>query len=449
MDTTRLPSSYENTTYLDYVESTYKNVINVDSVKNHESDTVHGINDAIFNSAPVWLIILIISICTWIIVANGLVFFCLVSNRNALKNNVNLQLLSLCITDMLVGIFTIPAALMPMIILNSKYETCAFLVYMFFLTQSATLGHTLLICVNRFLTIKRKTNVNENNNATLKTIFIQILAVWVGCLMFFGVHFLAFARFGVTVKRCSSVYLFRDNFAVASALLTAPLLVPSHLCINIIYVYLLIYIRRRLRSVNIVQVMPSRPNDDVMLKSYRVYKTHSSNMKTLGDVRTSHPSVFEGTKGLESSMGYTQTKIRPFNEAGTSSSCESKRYGNNTMDRDVQETAFNTRTLGGDGTERSRTNNRVGLEKQKRVLVTFGILLISLNVFMTPLDFLAIIEMFNNGPLSRGVRFVFAMMAMLNSALNPVINIWRIKPFRLIIREKVMKIYEFLSFRQT
>ena len=448
MDTTRLPSSYENATYLDYVESTYKNVTNVDSVKNHDSDTVHGIDDAIFNSAPVWLIVLIILICTWTIVANGLVFFCLVSNRNALKNNVNLQLLSLCITDMLVGIFTIPGALMPMIILNSKYETCAFLVYMFFLTQSATLGHTLLICVNRLLTIKRKTNVNANNNVTLKTICIQILAVWVGSLMFFGVHFLAFARFGETVKRCSSVYLFRDNHAVASALLTAPLLVPSHLCINIIYVYLLIYIRRRLRSINIV--MPNHPNDDVMLKSYRVYKTHSSNMKTLGDVHTSHPSVFEGTKGLDSSMGYTQTKIRPFNEAGTSSSCESKRYGNNTMDRDVQETAFHTRALGGGGTERSRTNNnRVGLEKQKHVLVTFGILLISLNVFMTPLDFLAIIEMFNNGPLPRSVRFVCAMMAMLNSALNPVINIWRIKPFRLIIREKVMKICEFLSFRQT
>ena len=447
MDTTRVSGPNDNSTYLDNVEIPYENVTYLDYSENLAPDTVLGINssNATFFSLPVWLMILIISISTWILVTNGLVFFCLVTNRNALKNNVNVQLLSLCVTDVLVGIITIPCALMPVMLVNSKYETCAFLIYMFFLAQCATLCHTLLICVNRLLTIKRKSNVKETNNATLKTICMQILAIWVGCLLYFGIHFFAFARFGETVKRCSTLYLFKDNDPVGLGFLTGVPLIPSQLCTNIIYVYLFIYIRKRLRSVGIVQVKPNRPKDDIRL---------NSQTKTLGDEQTSHrlmiPSVSEGTKGPDSSIGYTQTNVRPINEAGTSSTCKSERYGDNILNRDIHETAVNTRERGGDVTESSRlNNNRVGLEKQRRVLVTFGILLISLNLFMTPLGFLVIIEMFNNGPLPRGIRFAFCTMAMLNSALNPVINVWRIKPFRLIMRDKVTKICEFFSFRQT
>ena len=456
MDTTRISSSYENATYLDYVESPYENVTNLDYVENHVPGMVY--NDS---SVPVWLIILMISISTWIIMANGLVFVCLVTSRNALKNNVNIQLLSLCITDMLVGIITIPAALMPMFILFTTYESCAFVVYIYFVAQSATLCHTLLICVNRLLTIKRKSNVNESNNGTFKSILKQILAVWTGCLLFSSIHFLAFAQFGETVVHCSTVYLFQDNHLVATGLLAIPLLVPPQLCTDFIYVYLFIYVTKRLRSVHVVHVKPNHSPDDARPNTNRGQEKLSQNFKPLGDVRNNHrlmiPSVSEVTKGPVGCIGYTQTRVRSMNvtEVGTSTVSESKCYGDDTLDRKLQETAPNTtglniRAKGDSGNERNRTNNnRLGLEKQRRVLVTFGILLISLNVFMTPLDFLTIIEMFNNGPLSRGLRFIFMTMAMLNSALNPVINSWRIKPFRVIMREKLTKMYELLSFQRT
>ena len=364
------------------------------------------------------------------------------SCAGALKTNVSVQLLCLSLTDLLVGIITIPTALVPTAAL--KYESCAILVYMYFLAQSATLCHTLLICVNRLLTIKRKTSIHENNNKTLKTIFIQIMAVWTGCILFFSIHFLAFARFGETITQCSTIHLFEDNHLVAFGLLTIPLLVSPQLCTNIIYAYLFIHIRQKLRLVSIVQVLPKYPVDNGGQQNYHVHEQHSTNCRTKGDMHKSHRSMVQSvslvTKGSDSCMSNAQTKIRSINEqeASTSTAYKPKCFG------------INDSVKGGEVTRNSQTNNtRLGPEKQMRVLVTFGILLITLNIFVTPLDFVAIIEMIRNRPLSRSVRYVFVTMAMLNSAFNPIINIWRMKPFRVIMKKKATKIYELLRFWRT
>ena len=80
------------------------------------------------------------------------------------------------------------------------------------------------------------------------------------------------------------------------------------------------------------------------------------------------------------------------------------------------------------------------MKLQRHALVTFGILLLSLNLFMTPLVFLDVIELLLHGYLSRDTYITFVLMAILNSALNPIINIWRIKPFRMVLMEKARKL---------
>ena len=266
----------------------------------------------------------------------------------------------------------------------------------------------------------------------------------------YSVHFLAFAQFGETVNRCSVFHLFEEKYLVAVVLLSVPLPIPTQLCTNIIYVYLFIHIRRKLRVVDIVQLQPNHSQDRVRLKSCRMQETTASSLNTQGDTHTSHglmiQSESEVTKGQDISAGYAQSKGRSLyeQEAGTSTAYKSKCNRNPGPDGDAQTIASNTISKHGDG---SRTNNnRKGLERQRRVLITFGILLSALNLFMTPLFFLGIIETIRNRPLSRIVRFAFVAMAMLNSALNPVINIWRMKPFRLIMKAKAKKIYEWLTF---
>ena len=444
-DATHIPSSYENATFIDYVD-------------NHETTISHENNDPLANvesmSTPVWLIILMISISTWIIIANGLILWCLVTSRDTLKNNVNVQLLSLSLTDMLVGISVIPGVLLPMTTQFSRYESCAILIYMYNVTQAATLCHTLLICVNRLLTIKRKSYINASTNESLKTIFIQIATVWIGCIVFYSIHFSVFSRFGKPVNQCTLLQLFEGNYLVAIGTLTIPLLVPTQLCTNIIYVHLFIYIRQRLRVVGIVQVQPKHSPDRFRLKRYRTQDKPLPSVNNLGDVHTSQREQIPSTsKETDRRMGYAQTKVQSLSEqeVGTSTAYKSKRKGNNYPGRNFPETPLTTMERGGNETLQIRTNNsRLGLlERQKRVLVTFGILLISLNIFMTPLDFLGIIELLRNEPLSRRGNVVSSsvIMAMLNSALNPAINLWRIKQFRLIMKEKAMSIYELLRFR--
>ena len=84
------------------------------------------------------------------------------------------------------------------------------------------------------------------------------------------------------------------------------------------------------------------------------------------------------------------------------------------------------------------------LSGQKRVLLTIGILLVCLNVFMTPLNLLTLFEFLHTGYLSRRVKFIFMNMAILNSALNPVINVFRIKSFKEALRQNALKLCRLL-----
>ena len=465
-----------------HVTSLYANATSLSILDLHDTNITGDFDPNVeLLSTPVWLVILMAAISTWTLVANGLIFVCLITSRSAMKNNVNVQLLSLSFSDMLVGINTMPVLMLLAESQLSTYESCAAVIYMYLVSQAATLGHALLICINRLVTITKTSGVNQSKNESLKTIFVQIVAIWAGCLMYFGIHFLAFARFGDTLNRCSTYHLFRNKF-YAEALLSSPLFVPALLCTNVIYGYLLIHIRRRLRVVGIVHVKPKASPDIVKFKTCLEPNkpSNTADRQTSNLLTTSLES--EQPKGPEGSVDHAQTKvifIIDEQEPGTSNSCKADCNANDGKET-KKEFAPGTELKGEACTNQCsttrvtepnthdivpikmansktsrpivepgnprKTNGRLGLERQRRVLVTFGILLVSLNIFMTPLSFLPIIEMILNRPMPRSVRFVFMMLAMLNSALNPVINMWRIKPFWAIMKGRALKIYEALRF---
>ena len=292
--------------------------------------------------------------------------------------------------------------------------------------------------------------MNDSNNANLKIILVQIMAIWFGSLVFMSIPFLVFARFGETVVSCSFYTLLEDNFLVGFGIINITLLWPAHICINIIYVYLFVYLRKRLRTINTAQITSKYPPKENSQRSNRVHDNALPPLETPLDIQTKPPSKVQSVSSICGGPGcstdHAQTKCRYINvkEVGNTTTNESPSNREKESDAKVPDTALIARARGQEGTKlRCTYDNRLGLQKQRRVLVTIGILLISLNVFMTPLDFVFLIEIFNFGQLTRGVRFVFVAMAMLNSALNPVINIWRIKPFQAILKEKAMKVYEF------
>ena len=77
-----------------------------------------------------------------------------------------------------------------------------------------------------------------------------------------------------------------------------------------------------------------------------------------------------------------------------------------------------------------RHNKKLRYGRQKHVLVTIGMILIAVNVCITPLTFLSLIELLSGGLLAREVKFLFMALALINSGLNPIIYSLRIRPFR-------------------
>ena len=64
------------------------------------------------------------------------------------------------------------------------------------------------------------------------------------------------------------------------------------------------------------------------------------------------------------------------------------------------------------------------------MLITIGLILLVVNVTMTPLNLLFVIELLSHGFLSRELKLIMVSFAMMNSAFNPGIYALRIKLFR-------------------
>ena len=318
MNITAMPCSYENVTSLDVM-------------KCNESNNAHDVTG---NGSMIIFIFLISIIAIWIVIANGLVFVCLVSSRNILKSNVNVQLLSLSLTDMLVGISMILQVLASIPNLFSNAESCAVLLYLYFVAQAATLYHTFLICVHRLRVIRRTSNARHSNKTSLKMFSAQISAIWIGCLLYCSIHFLIFVPFGKTLRRCALTHLFEAEFHGALGSLTIPMFVPPYLCTNTIYIYLLIFTKRKMRTVHAMQVKPKQSPDNIELK-HKI--DNNAVVVEIQSTSKHHLSIQSSPQDSEvpgSSKGHTQTKFGVTNdqEPSISTAFESQNIGNNDSD---------------------------------------------------------------------------------------------------------------------
>ena len=89
--------------------------------------------------------------------------------------------------------------------------------------------------------------------------------------------------------------------------------------------------------------------------------------------------------------------------------------------------------------ENNRRKGHTGFKGQREVLITIGIILLVLNICITPINVIFLIELSTDYSLSRDVKFVFMAMALLNSALDPFIYALRIKQFKESLRKTFIK----------
>ena len=244
-------------------------------------------------------------------------------------------------------------------------------------------------------------------------------------MLYCSIHLLIFVPFGTNVSKCVLVgHLFGEDYHTAARLLIIPLFVPPYLCTNTIYVYLLIFTKRKFRTIGVSHVKPNQ-SDKIKLEPKKDNNTLIVEINSVCNRTLRTQSAPQDSEEPSSSKRITKTKCGATNdqEPSTSAAYESHNIGiNDQTVQEIKRDKLPKRRAESNPAITSNKNTHLGLILQRRALVTFGILLASLNVFMTPIISVSILDLLWHGTISHDAYLIFASMAMLNSALNPVIT---------------------------
>ena len=376
---------------------------------------------ASFEIAPPGLIVCLKLVTAWIVITNGLILLCLVFNRRALKNFVNLQVLSMSVTDVLLGISFIPIIQSFQDVRSfSSFWPCFTIIYVYTVAQHATICHALAICVYRLIKIKGLTVSSETNpREIVKKLSIQIIVPWAECILYIGSVFMIYGKHNKRIRFCSLNELFEDNYMDFMIVCLFNTVVP-HVAMDAIYVYILVFLKRRWGRISAMRTGEILEN--------------SSKLPAMG---TSSASV-DGTVETKLSDGHQPA---PKAQAGQSN-CKSLLPSAQT-DKNISKTSHGqddkaTRIR----QQRQLEQSKARVREEKSVNITIGLFLLVLNVFMTPVSMIAIVELFASSPLSRQVKFSMVIFPLINSVINPIIYMFRIKPLREVIGNAWRKLAE-------
>ena len=451
---------------------------------------------------PSVLVIILLLVSVWIIIVNALVFTCLLISKNTLRNFVNIQMLSFSLTDLFVGLSSIPLTLSYQITSAFPFfETCAGIFYIYCVSQTANLFHALGICLHRLIIIKRCTGRSERNpKHMLKTLLVQIAVIWSVSFFLVSIPFGLYGTFGETLNECSLNTLFKDKYINFLAIMNSIFFIPQ-IGMNAVYLYLFRYLLTTWRSLNMLhkpikQAVNAdeemRPLDKHSLLNKDEYKgiaesgmaktgeitlttlhqNGQKNNKTDISVKVTKANVpvggctislrsflcvdYEETNSEEATFDQSKSNVEDTvsdmkQPEGTGKQCiesENENNPNDTKRRSSVQYSHSYHsckdTEGSLIPQKSRkafaalnrkatkhkSRRRLGYNGQKRVLITIGMILLVVNIFMTPLNLMVVIELINKELLSRRTKFVLLAVSLMNSALNPIIYALRIKPFK-------------------
>ena len=470
----------------------------------------------VLESPSMSLIILLSTLVLWIIFVNCLVLGCLLFSRHALKNFVNLQILSFSFTDILVGFSSILMIMTyPLTKAFPYFEACAAIFYSFGVSQSATLYHALGICIHRFVTIKRISGSNDiNSRGMYKKILMQVLLTWIACIIITAIPFIVFGRFGEPLEECSLHHIFQNKYMAYIIFFNIFFITPQ-IGMTVIYINMFRFLIRKRKRINIIPVNTSYQNtastssrtcttekehtmspdvahilsdcssgtkseiiknklrrrkENILNDAVKSNKIHLQSTdlnirdyssKSHGDTQSgmqlgevSHSPVNRNNQTvLPSNIGQEFTVIHEKSKIDINAGDTFK--GNNVYSLTNMETNSTKnkekpiyrrarpliQTAGVDvqqkklfAKNRQKADERLDYKGQKDVLITIGLIILLLNIFMSPLNFVVFLELINGEYLSRKAKFGLMFMTLMNSGINPVIYAFRIKPFQKAVK---------------
>lgn len=400
--------------------------------------------------------------CIWIIMTNSVVVMCFVGSRELQKNLWNLQILSLSFSDVLVGFSSLVVALgycKPKML--KSYNACSIMFIFYVTSQFASFLHTFCICLHRFITVFfRYKSPRLYQGISKRGILIQVFIVWLVSLLFCMIPFIAFGRWGSSLKSCHLNSLFLDQYNLSISVWNISLLAPQ-IVVNIMY--LSIYFKLRCTWTKLTTILPMNTHDvstrgNVKNKGLHlttITKTANMNERPKPSNLKVHPGQSPCNKfaqlkdihwrndedlevqSLENRIEYTEARLQE-NCTGPSTSrrivegesvtkVDLIKNPNCAIQMNTKHQSSNTRT---DSSNCNTGQNKLNHSRHSKVLVTVGLILITVNICITPMNLLFIIETLNEGFLSRKTKLTVLVFSLLNSAVNPIIYAFRMKQLR-------------------
>ena len=438
--------------------------MNQSNLRNHTELTTreHDNISSVFSSVsvsvteppPMFLIACLMTFALWITIVNALVLACLLMSKHALKSFVNIQILSFCVSDMIVGILAIPLTLTFQITSAFPYvEACASVFYVYSTAQTANLFHAFGICIYRLVTIKRRSGTVMTQSKRFKQLLYQILFTWIGSAFLVAWPYGAFARFGKILTECSFYAVFENDLKPV-AIINIIFLIPQ-VGMSVVYVYMFRFLLTTWRRINTTRGQSKPPgtsssnygwpvdskslSEKEMSKHFKADESQTTDLMTTSQMdNLTSQEIYKITDTLDKATHKNEVGCVIGKGKNSTSVCETTSNPDNAAtsfasDRNTQrnnKTSFLRKTNG-------KTDDNLGYRDQKDVLITIGLIVLVMNIFMTPMNFIIFAELFSESLLSRKVRFALLALSLMNSALNPFIYALRVKPFKKAFKRNV------------
>lgn len=419
---------------------------------------------------------LLLLLCTWIVVANLTIAFVFLSNRRCRKNVSSSQILSLSITDLQVGVACIA---MVMSYLNGEislqYNVCAFVFFYYLTSQNASMYHIFMIFVHRFLFIYHLnlTQVDKiaTRNITHCRLILTICLTWVAAGVIASVPFAMFQRFGTLLPICSLHSLLGHGYETMLTLWCLFQITPQ-IVLSFLYCGLFIRLHIKWRSIAAHMVQDSESDLQQFYLFARIKHRITCNCKKRSNEVGHGRSVQSQSYSLEmkhklngiftvspisntdhmQNTEHVSNSNRLFHERFHATCMPDKDARKNSI-KDPCNSVPSTSNQSGRSKfscqnqrsekflpeqnksrffSHSNFNRTVWqrFKEQRRILITMGILLLVLNICMTPLDIMFVIERQTGIVLNDRIRSSIFAISLINSALNPLVYSFRLRVFR-------------------
>ena len=232
-----------------------------DQLNNNENtnSTVKVFGD---NASPLFVFLSMV-LSLWTIASNLFLLICFVKHRNNLiRSTFTMQILTLSVSDFLVGLSTLPIYVTGIISMVS-YELCVFQFVVFISAQAVVLCHIFGICITRLFVVCHLTSPPKmSKKRGLITLYLVIS--WMVTLGIFSVPFGIWGKYRHRISICSLNEMFQDNYKYYTMYCVSFYIIPT-LLTNAVYVAVLVQLR--FSSCKTTVINPPSSDKDISTRS--------------------------------------------------------------------------------------------------------------------------------------------------------------------------------------